>query len=260
MATRNTPFAAGTPCWVDLLSSDTGTAQRFYGDLLGWTAEEAGTEFGGYVTFYSDGHRVAGLVANRPETGTPDFWNTYLSADDLGATVEAAEKAGARVIAPPMQVGDLGSMAILSDPAGATVGVWQPGQHTGFGKYNEAGSVAWDELHSKDFEASKGFYAEVFGWQLEPTSDTDDFRYVTGQIGGEPVAGMMDSQRFLPPEVPSMWTVYFSVADIDAACEKATAGGGRVLRPPEDTPFGRIAELADPTGAMFKLHAEIAQG
>lgn len=260
MATRNTPFAAGTPCWVDLLSSDVGKAQQFYGDVLGWTAEGSGDEFGGYVNFYSDGHRVAGMMANQAETGTPDSWNTYLSTDDIGATVEAAEKAGARVIAPPMQVADLGSMAILSDPAGAVIGVWQPGRHTGFEKYNEPGSVAWDELHSKDFPASTSFYAEVFGWQLEPTSDTDDFRYFTGQINGEPVAGMMDAQQFLPPEVPSMWSVYFSVPDVDAACEKVAAGGGRVIRPPEDTPFGRIAELADPTGAMFKLHAELAQG
>ena len=260
MATRDTPFAPGTPCWVDLLTSDVEQAKRFYADVLGWTAEEAGTEFGGYVTFYSGGHRVAGMVANRPETGVPDFWNTYLSTTDVQATVDEAVKAGASVISAPMPVGELGSMAVLADPTGATVGLWQAGSHTGFGKYNEAGGVAWDELHSKDFEASKRFYADVFGWQLEPTSDTDEFRYYTGHIEGQPVAGLMDSSKFLPPEVPSMWTVYFSVPDIDAAGEKVTAGGGRVLRPPEDTPFGRIGEFADPTGAMFKLHSEVSQG
>ncbi len=258
MATRKTPFAAGTPCWVDLLTSDTGRAAQFYSDVLGWTTEESGTEFGGYVTCYSDGHRVAGLVPNRPETGYPDFWNTYISTDDLDRTVEAAVKAGASVISPPMVVADLGSMAVLADPTGASVGLWQPGSHTGFEKYNEPGGVTWDELHSKDFDASKRFYADVFGWQLVPTSDTDDFRYFTGQVGGESVAGLMDSATFLPPEVPSMWTVYFSVADIDATAEQVTAGGGRVLRPPETTPFGRIGDFADPTGAMFKLHTESA--
>lgn len=259
MATRNTPFASGTPCWVDLLSSDVGTARRFYGDVLGWTAEESGAEFGGYVTFRSGGQRVAGLMANQPDNGIPDFWNTYLSTDDIEHTLETAVKAGAGVIAPPMVVADLGAMAILADPTGATVGIWQPGSHIGFEKYNEPGGVTWDELHSKDFEASARFYAEVFGWQLEPTSDTDDFRYSTGQIDGQPVAGLMDSSKFLPPEVPSMWTVYFSVPDIDRAAEKVTAGGGRVLRPPEDTPFGRIGEFADPTGALFKLHSDSGQ-
>jgi len=119
--------------------------------------------------------------------------------------------------------------------------------------------VTWDELHSKDFEASKNFYSQVFGWQLEPTSDTDEFRYYTGQLGGESVAGLMDSRTILPPEIPSMWTMYFSVDDIDAACERATAAGGRVIRPPEDTPFGRMAELTDPTGALFKLHGQNAE-
>ncbi|HEU5270508.1 MAG TPA: VOC family protein [Jatrophihabitans sp.] len=260
MATRNKPFAPGTPCWVDLLSSDVDKARQFYGDVLGWTAEESGAEFGGYVTFRSGGHRVAGLMANQADNGIPDFWNTYLSTDDAEATVETAVKAGANLIAGPMTVADLGSMAVLADPTGATVGIWQPGSHIGFEKYNEPGGVAWDELHSKDFEASKRFYAEVFGWQLEPTSDTDDFRYYTGQVDGQPVAGLMDSSKFLPPEVPSMWTVYFSVPDIDAAAEKVTAAGGRAVRPPEDTPFGRLGEFTDPTGALFKLHSEVSQG
>jgi predicted enzyme related to lactoylglutathione lyase len=259
MATRNTPFAAGTPCWVDLLSSDTDKARQFYGDVLGWTAEEAGADFGGYITFYSDGHRVAGMMANQAENGIPDVWNTYLSTDDIDATVTAAEKAGASVIAAPMVVGELGSMAIVTDPAGATVGLWQPGAHTGFEKYNEPGGVTWDEVHSKDFEASKRFYSEVFGWTLVPASDTDDFRYYIGEIDGESVAGLMDARKILPPEVPSMWTVYFSVADVDAACERATAGGAQVSRPPEDTPFGRVAELTDPTGALFKLHGPNTQ-
>jgi predicted enzyme related to lactoylglutathione lyase len=259
MATRTTPFAAGTPCWVDLLSSDTDKAVQFYGDVLGWTAEESGDDFGGYITLYSDGHRVAGLMANQAENGIPDAWNTYISSDNAEATVAAVERAGGKVVAPPMAVGGLGSMAIVSDPAGATVGVWQPGSHTGFEKYNEPGGVAWDECHSKNFDASKRFYSEVFGWELIPNSDTDEFRYFVGQVGGEPVAGLMDSSKFLPPEVPSLWTVYFSVADVDAACERATAGGGRVIRPPEDTPFGRIAELTDPTGALFKLHTDIPQ-
>ena len=260
MPTRSTPFAAGTPCWVDLLSSDTDKARQFYGDVLGWTAEESGAEFGGYITFYSDGHRVAGLMANQADNGIPDFWSTYICTDDVEATVAAAEKAGAKVLAAPMAVADLGSMAILSDPTGATIGLWQPGSHIGFEKYNEPGGVAWDELHSKDFEASKRFYAEVFGWQMVANSDTDDFRYYTGDIDGSSVAGLMDSSKFLPPEVPSLWTVYFSVSDIDAACERATAAGGRVLRAPEDTPFGRIGELADPTGALFKLHTDLPQG
>jgi predicted enzyme related to lactoylglutathione lyase len=65
----------------------------------------------------------------------------------------------------------------------------------------------------------------------------------------------MDSSSFLPADVPSHWAVYFNVEDADEACAKAIELGGAVVRPAEDTPFGRLAELTDPNGAMFKLHS-----
>ncbi|SDJ52601.1 hypothetical protein SAMN05444157_3800 [Frankineae bacterium MT45] len=255
MTTRDTPFAAGTPCWVDLLSSDVEGAKSFYGSLFGWTNIDAGAEFGGYVNFFSDGKGVAGMSENaNPAEMGPDRWNTYISTDDIAATADAASAAGGQVISPPMEVMDLGSMAILQDPAGGMFGLWQAGKHTGFQKYNEPGSVTWDEHHSKNFTASTPFYATVFNWGLEVMSDTDDFRYTTATVNGETVAGLMDSSSFLPAEVPSHWGVYFSVASTDEAIAKAVELGGTVLRPAEDTPFGRIADLVDPTGAPFKLH------
>lgn len=254
MTTRDTPFSPGTPCWVDLLSSDVDRAKAFYGELLGWSAQDAGEEFGGYVNFDSDGHRVAGMMRNSAQTDSPDGWTTYLATADIGATVAAATDAGGQVMSAPMQVADLGSMAILRDPAGAVFGLWQPGSHTGFGKYNEPGSVTWDEHHSKDFAASTAFYPSVFGWHLAPMSDTDEFRYTIAEVDGETVAGLMDSHSFLPAEVPSHWAVYFSVADVDAAVAKAVELGGTSLRAAEDTPFGRLADMSDPTGAPFKLH------
>lgn len=257
MTTRDTPFAAGTPCWVDLLSSDPDRAKSFYGELLGWTAEDTGEEFGGYVNFSSDGHRVAGMVRNTPEMGSPDVWTTYVSTDDIQATVDRATEAGGTVMSPSMPVGDLGSMAVIVDPVGAVFGLWQPGQHTGFGKYNEPGSVSWDEHHSKDFATSIDFYQRVFGWGMDTSAgDTDDFRYYQGQVDGETVAGLMDAKAHLPEEVPSHWAVYFEVADVDSAVATAESGGATLVQAAMDTPYGRMADLRDPTGAMFKLHGD----
>ena len=260
MTTRDTPFAPGTPCWVDLLSSDYDKSKAFYGGLFGWTFDEAGEDFGGYVTFSSDGKSVAGMAHNQVETGLPDLWSTYIATADAEASVAAATAAGAVVHMPAMAVGDVGKMAMLGDPAGGAFGLWQAGTHTGFNRYNEPGSVTWDEYHSKDFAASTQFYATVFGWAWDVTSDTDDFRYNTATVNGERVAGMMDSSKFLPAEVPSMWTVYFSVANADDAVAKAIELGGAVRMPAEDTPFGRIADMVDSTGAGFKLHQELVQG
>jgi predicted enzyme related to lactoylglutathione lyase len=257
MATRNTPFSPGTPSWVDLMTSDVGKAKDFYTSLMDWTSEDSGAEYGNYITFLSDGHKVAGMMAN-PGTGAPDGWNTYLSTENAQATVDAATAAGGSVLMPVMEVPEQGSMAMLADPAGAVFGIWQPTGHTGFEKYNEPNSVGWDELHSKDYQASKDFYGSVFGWTYQTTADTDDFRYFTGQIGGEDVMGLMDAKSYLPAEVPSHWAVYFGVSDVDAACAKAVELGGSIVRPAEDTPYGRIADMNDPTGANFKLHAPIA--
>ena len=255
MPIREHPFAPGTPCWVDLLSSNVEVSTAFYGQLFGWTADAAGEEFGGYVTFSSDGHPVAGLMGRMPGMDSPDVWSTYLATLDIAATIQTATASGATVIAAPMTVGDLGKMAILVDPAGAVFGVWEALAFFGFTKYNEPSSVTWDEVHSKDFAASVAFYQKVFGWTMEVTSDTDEFRYYQGQIDGNAIAGVMDSHAFLPPEVPSHWAVYFSVADADEAIATAVRLGGQVSRPAEDTPFGRVADLVDPTGAMFTLHS-----
>jgi uncharacterized protein len=258
MTTRNTPFAAGTPCWVDLLSSDMDKSTAFYTELFGWTSESSGEDFGGYVIYSLDGYTVAGQTPNQPDFGSPDVWSTYLASDDCEATVAAAEAAGGKVMMPTMAVGDVGTMAVLSDPGGAAFGIWQaadgPNAHKGFGRYNEPGSVTWDELRSRDYAAATKFYPEVFGWELEVAGDSDEFRYSMGKVNGETVAGLMDASSFLPEGVPSHWAVYFSVASVDDAVAKVQELGGSVTQPAQDTPYGRMALVADPTGAQFSLH------
>ena len=260
MSTRSTPFAPGTPCWVDLFTSDPERAREFYGAVLGWTFTDTGDEFGGYVLGRSDGEQVMGLMRNDGGSGTPDTWSTYLATEAIEDDVARAAAAGAQVIAPPMQVGALGSMAVLVDPAGAVFGLWQAGEHTGFTRYNEPGAVVWDENHSKSFGVSRDFYADLCRWEYEVTSDTPDFRYLTAKVGGAQVAGLMDSAAFLPAEVPSHWAVYFGVEDADEAETRVVEAGGTVLISAQDTPFGRIADVLDPTGVPFKLHSATLAG
>ncbi len=249
-------FPPGAPCWVDLLSSDLERARQFYGELFGWTFDVSGAEYGGYTTCRAGGHRVAGF-APQVNQGMPDVWSTYFATDDIDRAIGSATAAGASVIAGPMVVGEMGSMAALQDTSGGVFSLWQAGSHTGFGKFGEPNAVAWDEYHSKDFAASIAFYPKVFGWELEVTSDTDDFRYRTATLAGvpDPVAGIMDSASFLPAEVPSHWLVYFNVNDVDAAVAKLVELGGSVLRGAEDTPFGRLASVSDSAGVNFNLHS-----
>ncbi len=243
----------GAPCWIDLFSSDIEAAIAFYGDLLGWTCEDSGPEFGHYRNFSKDGHRVAGGIANDGSGGMADVWTVYLAVADAQATVDAAAAAGGAVPMPPMEMGALGWAALITDAGGAAVGIWQPGEHRGFGLVDEPGAPAWFELHTRAYEPSVAFYETVFGWDTTVASDVPEFRYTTLGDGEDSVAGVMDASAFLPEGVPGQWSVYFRVDDADASVAEVARLGGSLVAPPEDTPYGRLATVADPTGTAFKL-------
>ena len=169
----------GAPCWVNLMTSDTERSREFYSQLFGWTAEEPAQEFGGYFNFRKDGVRVAGCMASEPGSDRPDAWSVYLATDDAGKTLEAAVAGGGQVVVQAMAVGDLGTMAFITDVGGAGIGVWQPGLHQGFGVLGEPGTPSWFELHTRDYQAAVGFYRDVFGWDTQAMSDTPEFRYTT---------------------------------------------------------------------------------
>jgi uncharacterized protein len=251
MAKRDT-VVVGAPCWIDLMTSDTERSREFYGRLFGWTAEEPAEQFGGYFNFHKDGVLVAGCM---PSQGSemPDVWSVYLASDDARKAVDATATHGGEVVVEAMDVADLGTMAVVSDPGGAAIGIWQPGRHQGFGVVGEPGTPSWFELHTRDYQAAGAFYREVFGWHTHVVSDTPDFRYITLRHGEDWLAGIMDAAGFLPDGVPAHWSVYFGVEDTDAALAQIVELGGAILRPAEDTPYGRLATTADPTGTQFKL-------
>ncbi|MFX0575193.1 VOC family protein [Nocardia nepalensis] len=258
----------GDPCWVDVYTSDPDRAIDFYGQLFGWTAERAGEEFGGYITFRKDGKAVAGGMGKTADgVEGPDQWTVYLASPDAEATSDAAVAHGGAVVVPPMDVGDLGAMAVLGDVGGAGVGIWQAGAFGGFetigivsgGKWSDhAGSPSWFELHTRDYQGSLAFYRDVFGWSDTFTiSDIPEFRYTTIHATTPMLGGVMDASAFLPEGVPAGWTVYFGADDVDTAAAKVVELGGAVLSQPEDTPYGRMAQVADPTGARFSIGGNV---
>jgi predicted enzyme related to lactoylglutathione lyase len=248
-----TTHRLGEPCWVDFAASDVPRARDFYAALFGWTAEEAGEEYGGYVTFRKDGHRVAGL-GPAMAGAQPNTWLTYLLVEDAETAEQAAKDAGAEVVAPTMTVGDQGRLAVIADPGGAVVGLWDPEQHRGFELVAEVGGLAWHELYARSYAAQVEFYTRVFGWKTQVLGDTADFRYVTFGDPAAPAGGVYDADGMLPEGVPSHWVVYFGVADAAAASQRVVDLGGTVVRDPWDSEFGRFAQVTDPLGGLFFLH------
>lgn len=250
-ATRAT--LTGAPVWIDLMTTDTDRAAEFYGALFGWTAESAGPEYGGYINFSKDGAKVAGCMADQAEGAMGSFWSIYLQTDDAERTVAAAEANGGAVYLAAMDVLALGRMAMVGDPAGSAIGIWQPGEHKGFeAPLAVPGSPGWFELHTRDFARTVRFYEDVFGWDTHVQGDTDEFRYMTLGEGEARAAGIMDASLW-SDDAPTGWSIYFQVADVDAALAQITSLGGSITIPAEDTPYGRLAAAVDPTGAPFKL-------
>ncbi|MBV8930790.1 MAG: VOC family protein [Mycobacteriaceae bacterium] len=243
----------GAPTWIDLSTSDTPRAQEFYGAVFGWTFESAGPQYGGYINAFKDGRPVAGLMYNDPQWNAPDAWTTYFHTSDIKATVKAATDAGASNCVPAMEVAEKGWMALLTDPAGAMFGLWQPTGHAGFELIGESGAPVWHQLTTRDYARSLEFYRKVLGWVTEPVSDTDQFRYTTAVFEGEQLLGVMDGSNDLPPGVPSHWFFFLGADDVDKTLQLVADNGGSVVRAAEDTPYGRLAQVSDPTGAGFNL-------
>jgi predicted enzyme related to lactoylglutathione lyase len=243
----------GAPCWVEIFSSEIDKAREFYGQLFGWTSEAAGEEYGGYVTFSKDGEVVAGGMQNDGSSGAPDFWSVYLASADATATAAAAAANGGQVHLDAMQVGEMGTMAVLGDPGQATIGVWQPASHQGFTVLGEPDTPNWFELHTRDYDDSLKFYETVFGWDTAIAADTPEFRYTTLGKDEAALAGIMDATAFLPEGAPAQWSIYFGTTNADATLAKVVELGGQVVQAAEDTPYGRLATAADITGVHFKL-------
>ncbi|MGY0235293.1 VOC family protein [Longispora urticae] len=236
--------APGAPNWADLGSTDVPGAIAFYSGLFGWTAQDMGPEAGGYHLLRLDGKQVAGLgPATDPARGTS--WAVYFTTDDADATAAAVTSGGGTVVVAPMDVMDLGRMAVFTDPAGAYFSAWQPGRHTGWESAGEPGSVCWSELLSSDLDKVKPFYPGVLGVTVR---DLDgDPPYTLLEQDGLAVAGAMTS-----PDGDSRWGVYFFVDDCDAAADRAVSLGATELYR-QDSPAGRMAGLVDPQGGMFSV-------
>ncbi|MDQ1436492.1 MAG: uncharacterized protein QOK43_121 [Acidimicrobiaceae bacterium] len=246
-----TSYEPGTPSWVDLGTPSVSEASAFYAALFGWEVEDQGADAGGYAMCKLNGKTVAGLG---PQMNPgPPYWTTYVTSDDADKTVQLIEEAGGTVLVPPMDVFDAGRMAVAVDPTGAAFSVWQPNQHIGAQLVNEAGTLCWNELTTRDTAKAAAFYEAVFGWGAKSSDAEPGMTYTEFQLGDRSIGGMMEMGADMPADVPSHWLAYFAVADTDETLTKAEAGGGSAVTPTMDLAVGRMAVLKDPHGALFAV-------
>ena len=252
---------AGAFSWPELSTSDQKAGAAFYAALFGWGVNEIpmGPD-GVYVMFTLRGREVAAAASQRPEErqhGVPPHWNAYVTVDDVDASAKRAAALGATVLAPPFDVMDAGRMAVIQDPTGAVLQIWQAKRSIGARILNEPGALCWSELSTRDTKGAIAFYTQLFGWKAKTGGEgVNAYTEFTPASGNYPVAGMIDIAHFgeRGAHVPPNWMPYFQVVDVDASFAKAKSLGVEVgVAPTAIENVGRFAVVADPQGAMFSL-------
>lgn len=253
MAER-TSYTPGTFSWTDLATTDQDAAKHFYGQLFGWQAVDFPIdENTTYSMMQIDGKDVAAISPQpqqQRDAGVPPVWNSYVTVQSADDAADRAQKLGATVHAPAFDVMDVGRMAVIQDPQGAFFMVWEPKQHIGASLVNARGALSWNELATRDMDASAGFYRELFGWQIEPMEGIA-MPYMVIQNQGHGNGGI----RLAQENEPTYWLVYFGADDINADTSKASELGATTLAPPMDIGVGHISVLQDPQGAVFAFYA-----
>jgi uncharacterized protein len=120
-----TPASEGLFVWDELGTTDVDDAQRFYGEVFGWTTSDMGPEYGGYRIFNRGETGIAGLM-RLPDDSIPPQWQPYVAVGDPDATTAKAQGLGGSTLVEPMDVPEVGRIAVLRDPQGATFGIIKP--------------------------------------------------------------------------------------------------------------------------------------
>lgn len=270
-------YIPGVPCWIDTNQPDPDAAVEFYGGLFGWELENVmPPESGGkYFIGRIRGGDVA-AISSVPEGAPPMArWNTYIWVDSADETAAKVAQAGGKALMEPFDVPEAGRMGVFSDPEGAVFCVWQAARHRGAKVVNEAGSLNFNGLHTRNLDAALAFYGAVFGWQTLSVgggqemwtmpgygdhleADNPGMRARMAEMGAPP--GFVDVVASIvpipgeQPDLPPHWDVTFAVDDADAVAAKAAELGGRVVMPPTDVPWARMTVIADPQGATFNAN------
>lgn len=258
-----TAYPPGVPCWVETLQPDPRAALGFHSALFGWEGIGPGPmpNGGEYFVARLHGDDVAGIATLPPGGAAKPAWTTYVCVDELEASVRRVLAAGGRVIVAPSDAQPAGRFAIVEDPNGAALGLWEPGSRKGAQRINEPSAWAMSALLARDVQAATSFYATVFGWNAEPfdAGGARGFLFrLPGYVGGtaeQPVPRDVVAAAIQNDDGTGadQWSVDFWIDDVDAAVARVARRGGAVIAAPFDAAVFRRAVIADPAGAVFSI-------
>lgn len=237
--------------WFEVVTPDAAATRRFYSESLGWKVHEA--EMGGptpYAMFQmADGTAQSG-VAQFPPQGERAYWISYVSVEDVDATVAKAEAHGGTLLVPAVDMPGVGRFAGITDPQGAVIFPFCGSNDDPAERPTTPGIFHWNELLAADAKAVVPFYEAVFGYTIEEM-DTPMGPYFVVHSGGKPRGGIMTRTS---DQIAPSWLPYVNVDDCDAAAARIAQQGGTVMNGPFDAPgIGRMAQCLDAHGGAIAV-------
>ena len=160
---ERTSHAPGTFSWAELVTSDAGVGEGVLHERVRLGVPRQPDPRRVYSTALRDGKDVAALY----ESDQPPHWNCYVTVESAEATAARAAELGATVAAEAFDVMEVGRMAVIVDPVGAALCLWEPKSHIGASLVNAPGAMTWNDLITPDPAHSARFYGDLFGWTTE---------------------------------------------------------------------------------------------
>ena len=249
----------GRIVWYELLTSDPKAAIAFYTEVIGWQAMPGDTPD---YTMFAAKQGPLGGVWQLPEAakqqGARPYWQANLEVADRDASVAKVKQLGGKVFHAEEAPG-IGRFAVIGDPQGAVVALFQPQRDMPSHDAAQAGEFSWHELYTTSHEAAFDFYHQIAGWERLGEFDMGPMgKYLLWGRDGKQLGGMMTMPSGMTApdgsKLPPAWMYYITMPDFDAALERAKAKGARVLNGPMEVPGGqRVVQLLDPQQAAFAL-------
>jgi predicted enzyme related to lactoylglutathione lyase len=244
------PRLPGKFVWADLVTDDVPAARKFYAQLFGWTFEGRS----GYVIGANDERPLCGIFqrprpADRPEA--KPRWFGYISVPDVSRAQDTVTKAGGRVLAAPQKMPERGEQAVFADPEGAVFGVVKSSSGDPEDFLAEPGDWIWVELLSRDARKAGEFYRAVAGYEIvenDASPRSGDYIFATGGYARAATLTLPGDKQQVQPN----WLLFVRVKSISECVRQTGQLGGKVLLAPSAQLLnGKLAVIADPTGAAI---------
>jgi predicted enzyme related to lactoylglutathione lyase len=250
-----TPRLPGKFVWIDLVTSNMETARNFYSRLFGWEFRRMGDAATGYSLVLNDGRPVGGVVdvTARPNVPVNPRWVAYISVPDVAQAQKAIIGAGGRQLVAAKTFPKRGEQAVFADAEGAVFGVIKSAGGDPADFMAEPGDWIWIQLLSRDVQKATGFYRSFAGYEVvedKESSRKNQFLLVSGAFARAAVSQLPANH----PKAPPIWLPFVRVESLAQSLTVAQQLGGRIAVMPRPDLFeGRMAVVADPSGAMVGM-------